>query len=727
MLTTIWVIVMVTLAVGLSLLLMERVRRGQRKLTDFAPAGRSVDELGPGIAADITLGDLWARYSSELVTANGGRKTHRAAAEVFDPSAVLARLLALRLWQSSPGWILGLGILGTFVGLVVGLARFDTTDADAIAASIEALLNGVNTAFVTSIWGMLLSIAFGVLERWQLGRLEEAADRWTTQLDDAYLLSEDEATRLRDRRVLAEWSELVVYGQGAEAVTPAAALRGLRESAAEQNKALEQGREDLRGLLVFSDGVNDVRPADVLRDLQRESGEQTKSLKSFTDDLASGIKLSEETLAKMVSQLGGVVEEQVVDKLTPAISGIHENTTRMAGARQESQTEVVAHAIQELQQSLARMFADFQSAVAGSTQSQMDDLATKIAEAGAGLGAFAERMEEVSDSLRGHVDETRRLMTGSAERILAQINAETASQAAALAEVRDSFRQAADSSASSLSDAMDDVAGRMQTVGERLGNDALQAGERLNSAGAEALELLTASMDEAAERQSRLVAEGAAAAGDAATSVARAIRTESAQALSEIGGATSELVGRVERLLADHARVLATIDQAIERMGEVLGHSESFVTQVAAAAAQVATTEGSLEEAAAALRTTSTSLENTGASLLSTMEQFGEHADEISARNIEAVMKIEGLLQESARVASTFGVIRDGIADVFKEIESGLDRYENAVRENVGRHLVDFTSQFSASVDALSGTVDQLREAAEEMADVFERARTARR
>lgn len=57
----------------------------------------------------------------------------------------------------TPSLLTSLGILGTFTGIVVGLVAFDTKNID---GSIENLLWGMQTAFITSIWGIFLSIAY---------------------------------------------------------------------------------------------------------------------------------------------------------------------------------------------------------------------------------------------------------------------------------------------------------------------------------------------------------------------------------------------------------------------------------------------------------------------------------------------------------------------------------------------------------------------------------------
>lgn len=59
-----------------------------------------------------------------------------------------------------PGVMTGLGILGTFVGLTLGLQNFNTGNAEEISNSIRPLMNGIKVAFHTSIYGMLFSLFF---------------------------------------------------------------------------------------------------------------------------------------------------------------------------------------------------------------------------------------------------------------------------------------------------------------------------------------------------------------------------------------------------------------------------------------------------------------------------------------------------------------------------------------------------------------------------------------
>ncbi len=66
-----------------------------------------------------------------------------------------------RFTQYAPTLMTSLGILGTFVGIVIGLLGFDTSNID---GSIPELLEGLKTAFITSICGLIGAISFNFVD-----------------------------------------------------------------------------------------------------------------------------------------------------------------------------------------------------------------------------------------------------------------------------------------------------------------------------------------------------------------------------------------------------------------------------------------------------------------------------------------------------------------------------------------------------------------------------------
>ncbi len=72
------------------------------------------------------------------------------------------------------GVMTGLGILGTFIGLSLGLQSFNTGTTAEITNSIEPLMNGIKVAFHTSIYGMVFSLVFNYVYRRKLDEAENA-------------------------------------------------------------------------------------------------------------------------------------------------------------------------------------------------------------------------------------------------------------------------------------------------------------------------------------------------------------------------------------------------------------------------------------------------------------------------------------------------------------------------------------------------------------------------
>ena len=83
-----------------------------------------------------------------------------------------------RLVEMVPDILTSLGILGTFLGLVWGLKGFDPVSYEAMTSSVSSLIDGIKVAFVTSIYGITLSMAFSFWMRGALSRVSESLDNF---------------------------------------------------------------------------------------------------------------------------------------------------------------------------------------------------------------------------------------------------------------------------------------------------------------------------------------------------------------------------------------------------------------------------------------------------------------------------------------------------------------------------------------------------------------------
>lgn len=150
------------------------LRRAARRLIDEGkrgvdvPSWNSLDFLGR------SLQDDWMRFLQNAQT----RDAHGGSCDVEDyinEDTAIDEANNLQLAEMIPGVMVSLGILGTFLGLVTGLSGLALTDDTAtMLSAIDQLIGGMSTAFLTSIFGVIASLTFNFLNRYNTGKAQRA-------------------------------------------------------------------------------------------------------------------------------------------------------------------------------------------------------------------------------------------------------------------------------------------------------------------------------------------------------------------------------------------------------------------------------------------------------------------------------------------------------------------------------------------------------------------------
>ena len=91
------------------------------------------------------LAELANTYRRSItINLNGEDKTTIPASDYFNEISVGREFkFNVRMLDSASGVLVGLGLLGTFLGLTVGIKGFNTSTASDIQASIQGLLDGM--------------------------------------------------------------------------------------------------------------------------------------------------------------------------------------------------------------------------------------------------------------------------------------------------------------------------------------------------------------------------------------------------------------------------------------------------------------------------------------------------------------------------------------------------------------------------------------------------------
>ena len=126
----------------------------------------------------------------------------------------------MSFWQNYGGTFTGLGILGTFLGLTIGLYGIDMTssDVEVLKAGISELLSGVQLAFITSLFGIFFAVMYGIFHNYNLKRFRNNINELALQIEAMF-----------PRRTIEEW----LHQNNEEARQQTNALKNIGEDVAQ--------------------------------------------------------------------------------------------------------------------------------------------------------------------------------------------------------------------------------------------------------------------------------------------------------------------------------------------------------------------------------------------------------------------------------------------------------------------------------------------------------------
>ncbi|SFX33855.1 hypothetical protein [Marinospirillum alkaliphilum] len=296
---------------------------------------------------------------------------------------------SLRTVNAAPSILTSVGIFGTFFGVALGLMEFDAADVE---ASVPQLIEGLKTAFWSSIAGLLGAMTIKMRHvlnhvRGMDGSVQVTGatmDDLATLLGDIRLLLKnsgltriDEYLKTNEQRLEASLKKL---GEG---------IGDYQQKMADANsKALISALETL--LADFNQQIG-TQYGDNFRQLNDAVGQMLQWQENYKEELEA--LLNEQR-----------ANGQVLDKATEAYKTMVEHT----------------QAFNEVAETLGSVMGGLQQQ-SESLGKYLDSLANLVNKAGGGLPKLEERIHTLTDGLAGQLErqhvQMQRLMDSSAKRV----------------------------------------------------------------------------------------------------------------------------------------------------------------------------------------------------------------------------------------------------------------------------------------------------------------------
>ena len=155
-----------------------------------------------------TLDAIFHRYQDKI---QSQRESGQVLSDIED--YINDDVLAMRSWQAVinqiPGTLTGLGILGTFIGLIVGIRGIGFSTVNSALSSVQTMLNGIQIAFYTSIAGVILSLIFNIILRITWNMLLRNMELFVDEFHKNVIPPLEEQIRYRERKEMKQITQLL--------------------------------------------------------------------------------------------------------------------------------------------------------------------------------------------------------------------------------------------------------------------------------------------------------------------------------------------------------------------------------------------------------------------------------------------------------------------------------------------------------------------------------------
>lgn len=661
-----------------------RVQKGGTSLIDKSL--HSDDALSSLIGTKLT-GTAEAYKNSIKIKVNGILKTNVPASEFFSEFTVCKACgINTRSIDAGSGTLVGLGLLGTFLGLTLGIKNFDSSTSDQIQNSIQVLLSGMGTAFLTSLLGMLFSLIYTICEKQIRNALSKKLFDFCEKLDSENYIDDVELSSY-NQQVITENATKEMVSQ----------FKSVTESLYERLKPFlqYQGTEG-----------KEVPVSNAIREILMNNQEQTKALKSFSTDLALELndRLDETLSRQMQQRLIPLMES--VDATTKSVV---EHIDQMAMQVSNPANDMIEHVVKDLKESLMGIMEEFKSTLSKNATNELENLALSLGSATKAIGDFPQSMANISDVLQ-----------------------------LTITEVKDSIKEISNSSASANSSAMKQMQEQIVFATTSIGNAITEVKEVMSH--------ITQSSEQSSkdliDKMAKSSAEMTASLQGTMDRISKMMQTSVQTMSSDLAGQQTDLLALQEGTTSEVKKIITEMSESwkmsseaiIEQTENLLARFDKSIERINTTNEAVAGTMSTFQQAQNNITGTTSHLQTITGDMKNATELFrkgqSDYANSLEQIQTETSKKLNDVVEffEAAGNATDeyskkFEIIRNGLSQIFSQIQAGLNEYSTSVRSSIQRYLEAYTTSLTNTTDALASTINQQNEMVEMLVDTVNRKR----
>lgn len=610
------------------------------------------------------LGEKYEK-SINIETKNGKKSNIPASEFIYDNSVCKCNKLNLRMLDTASGTLVGLGLLGTFLGLTLGIRGFDSSNTDRINESIQVLLNGMGTAFLTSLLGMTFSIIFTFIDKSLRHRLYKNVNGLTEKLDALYYIDDITFANINQQKIVDKlYNELKADLQG-------------------QTSSIREDFKELNGKLSYANesGVN-VPIANAVREILSENTQQTKALKSFSTDLAIELNQGfDETLSRQMQQKILPLMESV-DATTKTVV---EHIDQMAVSVSSPATDMMQKVVDELKQSMTSLINEFSTGLSGSATSELENLAKQLGSAAQAMSEFPRNMENISVTLQVTIEE-----------------------------VKHAISEISNTSANANSTAM-----------KQMQEQITFATVAISNAINEVKEVMSGISQSSQEQSNQMVSKLAEAAEKMGTFLTGTMNTLSTSVTQSVKDITEDVNSKQASLIALQEDTTIQTKKLLDSFNIGLERLEKMNTYISGTMSGFRQAQGEITVSTSNLRTISDEMKYATEMFNKGQNDYAAKLVELQMKSQRGIDQLSELLKDSGQLSEEyvqkFEIIKQGLSSIFAQLQNGLSEYSRTVKDSTDKYLAQYTTSLTQTTGALASAIERQNEVTEMLTDTITR------